>query len=121
MRYVSLALLLLLLTIAPAAAKKPAPLRVADLIGCYEAPPGDDNFNLMRFDGAGRFFYLDTSIGKPVQYRYRLQGRELTILYGQGGDRPQHITAIDQDGIRFAAGDVWKRIACQRFTDHIRR
>src|SRR5262245_34246734 len=117
----SLLLCVTLLSLAPAEAKKAAPIRVADLVGCYEAPPGDDNFNLTKFDAAGRFFYLDTSIGKPMQYKYRLRGRELTILYGDGGDSAQIIQRIDKTGIAFTDGFQWKRIGCQRFTDHIRK
>jgi hypothetical protein len=82
-----------------------------------EGDPG----GLAEFDPQGRFFYLDTSMGKPVQHKFRLRGRELTILFGDGGDWPQVIRTIDKTGIHFTKGKPWQRIACKRFDEHIRK
>jgi hypothetical protein len=121
MRHATSAVVLLLwFTLAPATAKKAPPIGVADLVGCYEAPPGDDNFNLMKFDAAGRFWYLDTSIGKPAQTKFQLRDRSLTISWAGGPDQTLIIGAIDGGGIHFGGGGTWKRIDCKRFQDHVR-
>jgi hypothetical protein len=104
-----------------APAPKPAPAAgVPDLTGCYELEPGDDNFNFMKFEPQ-HLFYLDTSMGKPVEKAFRRAGDQLTIVWADGPDQTLTITSVDQSGITFTTGKPWKRIDCQRFDDHIRK
>lgn len=86
------------------------------LTGCYEAPQGDDNRNLYRFEPTGDARYLDTwnqGAGLPTErLQYQLQGGQLSL----GGGAPMSVSVEPSALVFVASGQRWEKVECSAFT-----
>jgi hypothetical protein len=90
-------------------------VKTEPLVGCFEAPRGDDNRNIYRFEANGNLAYLDTwnrSAGEPTtKLSYVLEGRQFTI-----SGRAMKTIDVQPDSLLFIESDErWLRVPCADF------
>jgi hypothetical protein len=85
------------------------------LAGCFEAPQGDDNRNIYRFEKNGNAFYLDTwnrGAGLPTtKLSYQLQGGLLSF----DGGAPFKVEVLADALVFPDAAQRWPAVDCAEF------